>query len=77
MRAENLLLAALPREERRLDPSLKSVELDFGEVLTEPNEPIVNLYFPSDVVTSTIQKISDGSAVETWLVGIGDSSEFN
>jgi CRP-like cAMP-binding protein len=71
MRAENLLLAALPREERRrLDPFLKHAELEFGQVLIEPNEPIEYLYFPYDVVTSTIQEMSDGSSVETGLMGI-------
>jgi CRP-like cAMP-binding protein len=71
MRAENLLLAALPREERRrFDPFLKPVELEFGEVLIEPNEPIKNLYFPFDCVTSTMQEMSDGSSVETGLMGI-------
>jgi CRP-like cAMP-binding protein len=71
MRAENLLLAALPQEERRrLDPFLKPVELEFGEVLIEANEPIEKLYFPFDMVTSTIQEMSDGAAVETGLMGI-------
>ena len=68
---ENLLLAALPREEReRLDPFLDVVELKIGHPITIPDEPIRNLYFPYDCVTSTVQEMSDGSTIETGLMGI-------
>lgn len=30
----------------------------------KPNEEITEIYFPYDVVTSTIQELSDGDAVE-------------
>ena len=69
--AENLLLANLPREEReRLDPFLDEVYLEFKQVLIEPNQPIEHLYFPYDAVTSTLQELSDGSSIETGLMGI-------
>jgi CRP-like cAMP-binding protein len=69
--SENLLLAALPKEERqRLDPFLKPVELKMEEVLIMPNEPITQILFPYDAVTSTIQELHDGSSVETGLMGI-------
>ena len=68
---ENLLLAALPPEERqRLDPFLMRVEMKFEQVLIEPNEPITQLFFPYDAITSTLQELSDGSCVETGLTGI-------
>lgn len=68
---ENLLLAALPEEEReRLDPFLHPVRMEVGLMVTEPGEPIENLYFPYDAVTSTIQELSDGSSIETGLMGI-------
>lgn len=68
---ENLLLSALPREERqRLDPFLQRVRLEAGQPITEPNQRIPNLYFPYDAVTSTVQEMSDGSTVETGLMGI-------
>src|SRR5690349_10819596 len=70
-RPENLLLAALPSEERdRLDPFLDWVEMQAGQPITEPDEPIPYLYFPFDAVTSTTQEMSDGSTIETGLVGI-------
>jgi CRP-like cAMP-binding protein len=68
---ENLLLVALPKEERqRLDPFLHRVHLEAGQPITEPDQPIPNLYFPYDSVTSTVQEMSDGSAIETGLMGI-------
>jgi len=68
---ENLLLAALPDPEReRLDPFLYRVQLEAGQPITEPDEPIENLYFPYDAVTSTVQEMSDGSTIETGLMGI-------
>ncbi|HEV2708146.1 MAG TPA: Crp/Fnr family transcriptional regulator [Pyrinomonadaceae bacterium] len=70
-RQENLLLASLPQEEReRLDPFLEWRGLEFEEMLIEPNEPIKLVLFPYDLVTSTIQEMSDGSSIETGLMGI-------
>lgn len=71
MREENLLLAALPDDEReRLAPYLKKTVLEFQQVLIEPNRPITDMYFPYDAITSTIQEMSDGDSVETGLMGI-------
>jgi Crp-like helix-turn-helix domain len=68
---ENLLLAALPKAERdRLDPFLEPVEMQAGQLITDPGEPIPYLYFPYDAVTSTTQEMSDGSTIETGLMGI-------
>jgi CRP-like cAMP-binding protein len=68
---ENLLLAALPKAERdRLEPFLDRVEMQTGQPITEPEEPIPSLYFPYDAVTSTTQEMSDGSTIETGLMGI-------
>jgi len=71
MRDENLLLASLPDAEReRLAPYLEEVVLDFRQVLIEPNEEITQVYFPYDTITSTIQEMSNGDAVETGLMGV-------
>src|SRR4051794_9867149 len=68
---ENLLLSGLPKEERdRLDPFLHRVTLQVGHPITAPDQPIENLYFPYDAVTSTVQELSDGSTIETGLMGI-------
>ena len=71
MREENLLLAYLPEEEReRLAPYLHEEVLDFQQVLIKPNQPIMDIYFPYDAITSTIQEMNDGDSVETGLMGI-------
>ena len=71
MREENLLLAYLPDDEReRLAPYLRPQVLDFQQVLIESNTPIDTIYFPYDAITSTIQEMKDGDAVETGLMGI-------
>jgi CRP-like cAMP-binding protein len=68
---ENLLLAALPREEReRLDPFLEWAEFELEDTLIEPDEPIKYVFFPFDCVTSTIQELTDGSSIETGLMGV-------
>ena len=71
MREENLLLAHLPQDEReRLDPFLRPVRFEFQQLLIPPNEQITDIYFPYDAITSTIQEMSDGSSVETGLMGV-------
>ena len=68
---ENLLLAALPREERqRLDPFLEPVTMPLGQLVYAPDEPMKYVYFPYDFITSTIQEMSDGSAIEVGLMGV-------
>lgn len=70
-RKDNLMLAAIPSQEReRLEPFLQWVEVDLGETLIAPNEPIKQMFFPYDAVTSTIQEMEDGGSVETGLMGI-------
>jgi CRP-like cAMP-binding protein len=70
-RKENLLLAALPQEERdRLDPFLEWGDHELKQVLIEPDEPITYVFFPYDAVTSTIQEYPDGSTIETGLMGV-------
>jgi CRP-like cAMP-binding protein len=67
---DNLLLGSLPGEEReRLRPFLQLVELSQGESLIEPNQPMTNVYFPIDMVSSTLQELSDGSSIEAGLMG--------
>lgn len=71
MRQENLLLASIDEAEReRLAPYLHEVTLEFQQVLIKPYEPITDIYFPYDAITSTIQEMNDGDSVETGLMGI-------
>jgi CRP-like cAMP-binding protein len=67
----NILLSALPADEQqRLAPYLSRVELETGFVMAEPDEPFTYVYFPEDLVTSTLQQMEDGSSVEAGLMGV-------
>lgn len=66
----NFLLAELTSAERkRLDPFLEPVALKMREVLMEADESIRYVYFPVNVVASVVQSMSDGSTVETGIIG--------
>jgi hypothetical protein len=41
---------------------LEWVEMQAGQPITEPDKPILNLYFPFDAVTSTTQEMGNGSS---------------
>jgi CRP-like cAMP-binding protein len=70
-RKDNLLLAALPPEERqRLDPFLKWTATEFEDSLVDPDEPIAHVFFPFDAVSSTVHETADGGSVETGLAGL-------
>ena len=65
------MLASLPPDEReRLDPFLKWVTVELEETLIEPDEPIKQVFFPFNAVTSTIQEMPDGESIETGLTGV-------
>ena len=67
----NLLIAALPEDERhRLDSFLEPVTLKLREGMIDPGEPIRYVYFPIDLVASTVHTMSDGSTVESAIVGL-------
>jgi CRP-like cAMP-binding protein len=66
----NLLLAALPPDElalmlRLLDP----VEVEVGDVLCEPGDPIAHVYFPHDCLISLLGVAEGRMTLEVGLVG--------
>jgi PAS domain S-box-containing protein len=66
----NRLLAALPRKDyKSLLAGLEPVTLTYGEVLSEPGEPITHVYFPNDCVVSLLTTVEDHHALEVGLVG--------
>lgn len=68
---ENLLLSALPAEEReRLNRFLEPVAVEHHQTLIELDEPITHVYFPANFITSTLQEMSNGAVVEVGLMGI-------
>src|SRR5215207_1939378 len=70
MAAQNLLLAALPRESRdRLARHTQTVDLAHGQVLHRPNQAIDTVYFPLDCLISITVTLEGGRTVEAGAVG--------
>ncbi len=64
------MLAALPRSQYLgLLDGLKSVALTFGEVLYEPGERILHVYFPNDSLVSLLTLVEGHRALEVGMVG--------
>jgi CRP-like cAMP-binding protein len=67
---QNLLLAALPREDRdRLIPTLEVVPLKLKEMLHKPGESVRHVYFPGGGFCSVVTVLEDGSMVEVATIG--------
>lgn len=67
---KNKLLAKIPSEELdRLRPHLQEVELAYSQVLSEPDEPIKNVYFVTGGVVSLVNEPEDGEIVEFATIG--------
>lgn len=68
--SENLLLAALPVEEReRLLPRLERVPLVLKDVLYDQNECIRYVYFPTSGVVSLLCTTDEGMSIEVGTAG--------
>lgn len=66
----NSLLAALPhRERRQLIDGMELVALTYGEILYEPGQQILHVYFPNDSVVSLLTLVDQHHALEVGLVG--------
>jgi len=66
----NLLLAALPPEELAgMLPALDQVQVEIGDVLSEPDDPIRHVYFPHDCLISLMAVAEGRMTLEVGLVG--------
>jgi CRP-like cAMP-binding protein len=66
----NRILAALPHEEfTRLQPHLKSVHLEKGEVVYLTGDDIQYLYFPNSGLLSLLSTTETGATIEVAMVG--------
>ena len=67
---QNLLLNSLPKEDRALlEPHLERVQLKLHDVLVEPGDPIVFVYFPLDCMVSMVTLLDSGTSIEAATIG--------
>lgn len=73
MADHNELLVALLASgaQSQLQPHVRTAHLHQGQVLAEPLEPMVQVYFPYSGVISFLVPLKDGHLVQTGLVGRG------
>lgn len=68
--ADNLLLGALSEDAReRVFPHLEEVSMDLGDVIYEPGDKLVHVYFPVDSIISLLYVMEDGRSAEISVVG--------
>ncbi len=66
----NHVLSSLSSQEsKRLNNILEPVPLSLGEILTEANQEIKSLYFPTKGVISVVSTMENGSTTEVGLIG--------
>jgi CRP-like cAMP-binding protein len=69
-RADNYILAAVPRMERaRLFPHLKLVPLPLGMVLYESSAELRHIYFPTNAIVSLLNVMQNGASTKIAVVG--------
>jgi CRP-like cAMP-binding protein len=68
----NRLLDALsPRDRRILAPSLRELTLGRGEVLLEPGEDVLHVYFPGPgTIAALVLQLRDGKSAEAAMIGV-------
>ncbi|MFC0243709.1 Crp/Fnr family transcriptional regulator [Rhodopseudomonas telluris] len=66
----NDLLAGLPSSDfDLLRPHLRSIEMDFGQVLIEAGEPVKQVIFPHSGIVSTMEGLRRGETIEAGVIG--------
>ena len=67
---ENRLLRQLPAKDfSQLEPQLKKMKLDQGDVLHPAGEPIGHVYFPISGMVSMLTILKTGQAIEIAVIG--------
>jgi hypothetical protein len=66
----NRILNTLPQNIfAAFESHLKPVDLAFGDVVAEPDQPVSNVYFPHTGVISLVVAMKVGDMIETAMVG--------
>jgi CRP-like cAMP-binding protein len=67
---QNHLLASLPDADlQRLQPDLKQVPFQLGEVLYESGAQMRHVYFPTNAIVSLLYLLANGASAEIAVVG--------
>lgn len=68
----NRLLDSLsPKDRRILIPNLRELTLDRGEVLLEPGEDVLQVYFPGPgTIAALVLHLRDGKSAEAAMIGV-------
>ena len=67
---ENLILAALPREDyERIAEHLEPIQMPQGQILYRTDQRIEHVYFPLKSMVSLVSQMSDGSSIEVGVTG--------
>jgi CRP-like cAMP-binding protein len=68
--SSNLILSRIsPTDLHELRRHLNIVELTFGQILAESRGIVHKVYFPHGGIISSLVELSDGSAIETGMIG--------
>ena len=66
----NRILNALPQNIfAAFEPHLRPIDLVFGRVVAEPDQPVSHVYFPTTGVVSLVVAMKVGDMIETAMVG--------
>jgi hypothetical protein len=67
---DNQLVARLdPSILALLDPHLRIVHLDQGDVISETHSTVAKVYFPHNGIISCVVELVGGGAIETGMIG--------
>jgi len=70
VRVVNRLIEGLPRRERHwMLEQCEPMELDFGDILCEPDQPFRYVYFPLTGFISLVTSLQDHQPLEMGLIG--------
>jgi CRP-like cAMP-binding protein len=64
-----ILSRATPADLSDLQPHLRMVEIEHGQVLAWSRQPIDKVYFPHSGVLSCVVELEDGGAIESGMIG--------
>jgi CRP-like cAMP-binding protein len=66
----NKLLRSLAADDLALlQPHLEVIQLERGDVMIEPNQPIRHVYFPEDSIGSIVATVADHRRIEVGIFG--------